>query len=154
MQPCRDPFFTPTQIAVLLLSVFVFPLASILPLLYLKNTPDIITVFPVALASGYDAYYWGANDNCGLSFGDVSGGKMGGRTTGVNFCHPHPNVHLVKNLFLGLFLLPLVLDHQGQGGGFLLVFDNRGGDGGGFTLLYLLPLLDHPILIYSNITIE
>ena len=69
-------------------------------------------------------------------------------------CHPNPSVHLAKNILLLLFLLPLVLDHQAQGGGLLLFFDNRGGDGGDYTLLHLPPLLDHPILIYSNITID
>jgi hypothetical protein len=67
--------------------------------------------------------------------GVKTSGHEGGRfrvipSNKVDFYRPHPSIRLAKNTLLFLFLLPLILDHQGQGGGLLLFFDNQQGDGG------------------------
>ena len=37
-----------------------------------KGTPNIVTALLMALANGYNMYYWGADDGRDLRFGNVS----------------------------------------------------------------------------------
>ena len=59
-------------LAVSLLLIFSFLLASVLLSLSPQGTPGIVMTFPAMLATIYDAYYCRANDGRGLGFGTVT----------------------------------------------------------------------------------